>query len=58
VTAIEIVGLVLLGLVILAVIVGEALDTAWGIGELFGDLIDWLRERRDRRRSRRSDQSN
>jgi hypothetical protein len=54
VSVIEVVGVVTLVVIIALVVVGmigELFEAAWGIGELGADLIDWLRERRDRRRS-------
>jgi hypothetical protein len=54
VSVIDVVGVVMLVIIIALLVVGvigELFDAAWGIGELGADLIDWLRERRDRRPS-------
>jgi hypothetical protein len=53
-SVIDVVGVVMLVVIVALVVVGligELFDAAWGIGELGADLVDWLRERRDRRRS-------
>jgi len=47
------------GLIVFLVIAGllallEIVEFVWGIGELFADVVDWLRERRERERSRRT----
>jgi hypothetical protein len=45
----RIVLLVVIGLLVLL----EGAELMWGIGELFADVVDWLREVWERRRSRR-----
>ena len=49
------------GLIVFLVILGlgalfELAELVWGIGELFADIVDWLCERRERRRSRQRTQ--